>query len=118
MSTFGFSHEDAKRIGRAVRLTERDEPRQDLSSKPQDALSRGVRIMLGTHGSASWAKNSQKTITVYGGYPTTTGVPPASAYTVTAYNIFADVPQRTAVTSRWVAMSCNGFAWYLIAAEC
>lgn len=119
MAVYGFSEDDAKRIGKAVRLTERHVGKDGLSGAESERGGIGVRVMLGTHNSAAWAKNSQKTVTVHGGYPTTANSRPSvSAYTVAAHNIFVDIGERTAVTSRWVAVSCNGFGWYVIAAEC
>lgn len=121
MAIYGFSEEDAKRIGKSVRLVERHVGKDARSGPVNDRGGIGARIMLGTHSSAAWSKNSQKTVTLYGGYPTTANSrPAASAYTVTAHNIFADIAAAsgTAVTSRWVAVSCNGFGLYVIAAEC
>lgn len=119
MATYGFSEEDAKRIGKSVRLTERYVGKGPLAGPATERGGIGVRLVLGTHNSAAWAKNAQKTITIYGGYPTTADSrPTASAYTTIAHNIFADIAAATAGTSRWCAVSCNGFGWYLIAAEC
>ena len=114
--TYGFSLNDAKRIGKAVRLVERDEPRLDLSGAKDATLSRGVRMMIGQAGTSAWSIASTRTITIYSGAPDGTGRPTASAFTAVAYNIFADVAASTA--SRWVAVSNNGWGWYLIAAEC
>lgn len=118
MSTFGFSERDAKRIGHAVRRVERGPEQVRLGGPNAHNASPGVRIMLGTHTSAAWSKNSTKVITIYGGEPSENGIPPNSAYTVSANNIFASITANSAVTSRWVAVSCNGWGWYLIAAEC
>ena len=117
MATYGFSEEDAKRIGKSVRLTERYVGKGSLSGPSSDRGGIGVRLVLGTHNSAAWAKNAQKTITIYSGYPTTADSRPTqSAYTVVAHNVFTDI--STGATARWVAVSCNGFGWYMIAAEC
>lgn len=118
MATFGFSEGDAKRIGRIVRQVERGPDKIRLGGADDGAHVQGVRLMLGTHGSAAWSKQSTKTITIYGGTPGTNGIPTASAYTVVANNIFATLAANTANTARWVAVSCNGFGWYVIAAEC
>lgn len=119
MAVYGFSEDDAKRIGKAVRLTERHVGKDELSGAQSERGGIGVRVMLGTHDSAAWVKNTQKTIMIYSGYPTTSDSRPTqSAYTVVAHNVFTDIAPRTATTSRWVAVSCNGFGWYLIAAEC
>lgn len=118
MTAFGFNEKDAKRIGQVVRLVEREPVRRDLGQPDYGSRSPGVRLMLGTHGSAAWNKQTQKTITITGGTPGTNGIPTATALTVAAYNIFANIPAKTASTARWVAVSNNGFSWYVIAAEC
>jgi hypothetical protein len=118
MATFGFSEGDAKRIGNVVRAVERHPPTIRLQSPVAEGAAPGVRLMLGTHGSAAWNKQTLKTITITGGTPGTNGIPTASALTVAAYNIFANIPAKTASTARWVAVSNNGFSWYVIAAEC
>lgn len=118
MASFGFSEGDAKRIGRVVRQVERGPDKIRLGGPNDQGATPGVRLMLGTHGTAEWAKQSTKTITIYGGTPGTNGIPTASAYTVVANNIFATLAANTANTARWVAVSCNGFGWYVIAAEC
>lgn len=117
MTAYGFSEDDAKRIGKSVRLTERLLGKDDLSGVQSERGGIGVRVMLGQHNSAAWTKHTPKTITIYGGYPTTADSRPTqSAYTVAAHNVFVDI--TTGATARWVAVSCNGFGWYLIAAEC
>lgn len=113
---YGFSESDAKRIGKAVRLVERDEPRQRFSGPDAAVGSRGVRLMIGTFGTAAWDKASSATVTIYSGDPGSSGRPTATASTVVAFNIFADI--ATGSTARWAAVSNNGFGWYLIAAEC
>lgn len=110
--TFGFSLTDAKRIGRAVRLVERDEPRQDLSGEKDATLSRGVRLLIAKHEStAGWAKETTATVTVYNGDPL------ASAITVVARNQFLTFSTSTACTQRWVALGNNGWGWYAVSQE-
>lgn len=110
--TFGFSLNDAKRIGRAVRLVERDEPRQDLSGSRDATMSRGVRLLLAKHeGTNGWAKETTATVTVYNGEPL------ASAITVVAHNQFLTFSTTTACTQRWVALGHNGWGWYAISQE-
>lgn len=118
MATYGFNENDAKRIGRVVRLVERGTDKNRLGGPTAHPPPPGVRLMLGTHSSAAWDKQSSKTVTVTGGEPGTNGIPTATAFTVSAFNIFADVSAKSASTARWVAVSNNGFGWYLIAAEC
>lgn len=119
MATYGFSEEDARRIGKSVRLTERLLGKDGLSGPENERGGGGVRVMLGTHSTAAWSKNAQKTITIYSGFPTTADSRPTqSAYTCVAHNIFTDIAAATAGTSRWCAVSCNGYGWYMIAAEC
>jgi hypothetical protein len=117
-SAYGFSADDAKRIGRAVRVVERLPPGNQTSGPVSPSGGRGVRIMLGTAGSAAWSKATTQTITVMAGPPGSTGKPTNSAGTIVAYNIFANLTTSAAMTSRWCAVSNNGFGWYLIAAEC
>lgn len=118
MPTYGFREGDARRIARAVRRVERNDGPIRLGGPRDVGPGPGVRIMLGTHGSAAWDKQSQETITIYTGFPGTNAVPTASAYTVVANNVFADIPSQTANTARWVAVSNNGWGWYVLAAEC
>jgi hypothetical protein len=110
--TFGFSLTDAKRIGRAVRLVERDEPRQDLSGEKDATVSRGVRLLLAKHeGTAGWPKETTATVTVYNGDPF------ESAITVVAHNQFLTFSTTTQCTQRWVALGNNGWGWYAINQE-
>lgn len=118
MAAYGFSDNDAKRIGKAVRVVERFGALSETSGPSSPEVSRGVRIMLGTFGTASWSKGSSKTITVMAGPPGSGGKPTNNAGTVVAYNVFATLNASTATTSRWCAVSNNGFGWYLISAEC
>lgn len=114
MPVFGFSEEDAKRIGTAVKVVERSGPRLRTSGPDNDRGAAGVRIMIGQVGTAAWSKASSAVITLYAGPPSTaTSRPTASVGTQVAHNIFADIP-----TSAYVAVSNNGFGWYVIAAEC
>jgi hypothetical protein len=114
MPVFGFSEEDAKRIGHAVRVVERSGPRLKTSGPDSERGAAGVRIMIGKVGTAAWSKASSAVITLYAGPPSTaTSRPTASVGTQVAHNIFADIP-----TSAYVAVSNNGFGWYVIAAEC
>ena len=124
---FGFRADDVKRIGSAVRIVERG---QTMQAQPQmdSASVRQFPIMLGTAGSAAWTKQASKTVTIYSGTPhTATGLPPNSAMTLTAWNIFANMSVKiaktttantTLFTARWVAVSNNGWGWYCISAEC
>lgn len=110
--TFGFSLNDAKRIGKAVRLIERDEPRQSLGGPNDAAISRGVRLLIARHEStAGWAKGTTAVVTVYNGDPI------ASAVTVVARNQFLTFSTTTACTQRWVALGHNGWGWYAVNQE-
>lgn len=113
--TFGFSLNDAKRIGKTVRVVERSDSRDRVAAR-DDTLSRAVRIVIGKSGTASWSKGASKTVTIYGGTPGADGVGSISAVTVSAWNVFATL--STVSQSRVVALSNNGWGWYLIAAEC
>ena len=110
--TFGFSLNDAKRIGKAVRLIERDEPRQSLGGPTDAAISRGVRLLIAKHEStAGWAKETTAVVTVYNGDPI------ASAMTMVASNQFLTFSTTTACTQRWVALGHNGWGWYAVSQE-
>jgi len=112
VTTFGFNLEDAKRIGRAVRLVERDEPRQELVGDQAGVVSRGVRLLLAKYAATSqWTKESTAVVTVYNG--TTL----ASAVTVVAHNQFVTFPSNTACTHHWVALGHNGWGWEAVSRE-
>lgn len=113
MPVYGFSEEDAKRIGHVVKVVERSGPRLKTSGPDSERGAAGVRIMIGKVGSAAWAKNSSAVITLYAGPPSTASLPTNSVGTQVAHNIFAEIP-----SSAYVAISNNGFGWYVIAAEC
>lgn len=113
MATFGFSANDAKRIGAAVRIVEGDRTGRRASNGYAPGANPGVRVMLGKIGSAAWNKASTATVTLYAGEPgseTTVG-------TLVARNYFANISTSTS-TARWVGLSNNGFGWLVIAAEC
>lgn len=115
-----FTPSAADRIAAAVRgfeAGERDGAPLKFSKPLMDGQGRGG-ILIGTHNSAVWLKYSQKTVTIMVGTPGTNGLPTASAYTLTVNNIFADLTAGTASTSRWVAVGWNGFAHYIISADC
>lgn len=113
MPVFGFSEEDAKRIGHVVKVVERSGPRIKTSGPDSDRGAAGVRIMIGKVGSAAWSKASSAVITLYAGPPSTASRPTNSVGTQVAHNIFAEIP-----SSAYVAVSNNGFGWYVISAEC
>jgi hypothetical protein len=117
MPTYGFSASDAKRIGAAVRIIERDRTGRHASSGANVGANvganAGVRCMLGQIGTAAWNKNATATITIYAGTPGSE----TTAGTLVARNYFANLSTSTS-TARWVSVSNNGFGWILIAAEC
>jgi hypothetical protein len=114
MPVYGFSEEDAKRIGHTVRVVERSGPRLKTAGPDSERGAAGVRIMIGQVGTAAWSKASSAVITLYAGPPSTaTSRPTNNAGTQVAHNIFAEIP-----SSAYVAVSNNGFGWYVIAAEC
>lgn len=113
MTAFGFNENDAKRIGKVVRLVEREPVRRDLGQPDYGNRSPGVRMMVGKIAGSAWSKGSGKTVTIWTGAPGSE----ASAATVSAWNYFADIA-TSANTARWVGVSNNGWGWVLIAAEC
>lgn len=113
MATFGFSANDAKRIGAAVRIVEGDRTGRRVGSGYAPGANPGVRIMLGRIGSAAWNKASTATVTLMVGEQGSETI----AGMQVARNYFANI-STSASTARWVALSNNGFGWILIAAEC
>jgi hypothetical protein len=113
-NAYGFSADDAKRIGRAVRVVERLPPQLQNTGPATPEVSRGVRLLLAKHeGSSGWAVNASAVVTIHNGTPGTL----ASASTIVAYNQFLTIPSGTACTTRWVALGHNGFGWYAVARE-
>jgi hypothetical protein len=112
MATFGFSANDAKRIGAAVRLVEGDRTGRRAGSGYAPGANAGVRIMLGKIGTAAWSKASTATVTIWAGEQGSE----SSVATQVARNYFANIPAGS--SQRWVALSNNGFGWIVIAAEC
>lgn len=111
---FGFSADDARRIGDAVREVEasRSGP---LKGVPPGGANPGVRIMLGKRSPGAWAKGGvSAVVTAYAG-----AHPAADAVgTVVAWNYFAELPTAATASLNWVGLSNNGFGWIVIAAEC
>jgi hypothetical protein len=113
-SAYGFSADDAKRIGRAVRVVERLPPGNETSGPVSPDGGRGVRLLLAKHeGSAGWSVGASAVVTIHNGTPGSV----ASAATMVAYNQFLTIPSGTACTSRWVALGHNGFGWYAISSD-
>jgi hypothetical protein len=113
-SAYGFSADDAKRIGRAVRVVERLPPQLQNTGPATPEVSRGVRLLLAKHESSNgWAVNASAVVTIQNGTPGSV----ASASTIVAYNQFLTIPSGTACTTRWVALGHNGFGWYAVARE-
>ena len=112
MATYGFSEEDSKRIGKAVRLTERHVGKDSLSGPSAERGGIGVRRLIGKHeGSNGWAKETTAVVTIYNGDPI------VSAVTVVAHNQFLTFSTTTACTQRWVALGNNGWGWYAVNQE-
>jgi hypothetical protein len=113
-NAYGFSADDAKRIGRAVRVVERLPPQNNAGGPSAPELARGVRLLLAKHESSNgWAVNASAVVTIHNGTPGSV----SSAATIVAYNQFLTIPSGTACTSRWVALGHNGFGWYAVARE-
>ena len=113
-NAYGFSADDAKRIGRAVRVVERLPPQLQNSGPATPEVSRGVRLLLAKHESSNgWAVNASAVVTIHNGTPGSV----ASASTIVAYNQFLTIPSGTACTTRWVALGHNGFGWYAVSSD-
>jgi hypothetical protein len=110
VTAFGFNENDAKRIGKVVRLAERNPSKPDLGQPDYGGRSPGVRLLIAKHSGSSWASGSTAVVTVYNGPPG--GV--ASAVTVVAYNHYVQFGSDTNCTNRWVALGHNGFGWIAI----
>lgn len=108
MPTYGFSEEDARRIGRAVRLTERYVGKGDLSGPLSERGGIGVRLLIARHDGTSWPTQTTAVVTIYNGDPI------ASAATVVASNQFLRISTNNDCTNRWVALGHNGNGWYAV----
>jgi hypothetical protein len=113
-SIYGFSSDDAKRIGAAVRAIEGNKINRSAGGQEFAGPNPGVRMMLGKRSTATWAKGgASAVVTAYAGaHPATNSVG-----TVVAYNYFVTLGTAN-TSSNWVGMSNNGFGWIVIAAEC
>ena len=107
MTAFGFNENDAKRIGKVVRLVERNPDKPSLGGPDYGGRSPGVRLLIAQHAGSSWAANSTAVVTVYNGPPGMAG----SAMTLVAYNHYMEFAEDTECTSRWVSLGHNGFGW-------
>lgn len=109
----GFTPQDAKRIGAAVRKSESgggEGGRSWYPYRPEE----GEPVRLGKTTSA-WAKGTVATITLY-----ESGTPPNETTATPAATLPNCVNKFVAVaTGKWVivAKGANGY-WYLISAEC
>ncbi|NBW15870.1 MAG: hypothetical protein EBR82_48575, partial [Caulobacteraceae bacterium] len=114
MASFGFSENDAKRIGRAVRAVERDPTKVRLGGPDADGAAPGVRLLIAKHEGSSWPTGSTAVVTLYNG-----AVPDsvATAMTMVAYNHYIKFSTDVNCTSRWVALGHNGFAWHPVDAQ-
>ena len=112
MATYGFSANDAKRIGAAVRIVEGDRTGRRASTGSNVGANAGVRCMLGKIGTAAWNKNATAVVTIYAGEQGSE----TTAGTLVARNYFASLSTSTS-TARWVSVSNNGFGWILIEAD-
>lgn len=111
MPTYGFSEEDAKRIGRSVRLTERYVGKDDLTGASSERGGIGVRLLLARHVGTSWPTQTTAVVTIYNGDPIT------SAATVVAKNQYLKFSTNANCTQNWVALGHNGWGWYAISKE-
>lgn len=111
---FGFSADDAKRIGEVVREVEGTRSGR-LKGAPSGGANPGVRIMLGKRSTLSWGKGGvSAVVTAYAG-----AHPAAQAVgTMVAWNYFVELSTAPTASSNWVGLSNNGFGWIVIAAEC
>jgi hypothetical protein len=111
-SIYGFSSDDAKRIGAAVRAVEGNKINRSAGGQEFAGPNPGVRMMLAKRSTGNWAKGSSAVVTAYGGAHVAT----ENVGTMVAWNYFVSI--GTATTAQWVGLSNNGFGWVVIAAEC
>ncbi len=109
MTAYGFNENDAKRIGRAVRAVERDPTKVRLGGPSDDGAAPGVRLLIAKHDGVGWGTGAEAMVTIYNGDP---GGEIASVATVMAYNHYIEFSSDPHLTSRWVALGHNGFAWH------
>jgi hypothetical protein len=107
VATFGFNENDAKRIGKVVRLAERNPDKPNLGNADYGSRSPGVRLLIAQHTGSSWAVGSTAIVTIYNGAPGAV----LSAVTLAAYNHYVNFASDTNCTARWVALGHNGFGW-------
>lgn len=113
MATYGFSENDARRIGRTVRLVERLGPTVSLGNPGGHGAAPGVRLLIGQLAASSWPTATTATITIYNGDAGSV----ASAVTLVAYNHWLKLAEQTNCTNRWVALGHNGFQWQPVEVE-
>ena len=112
MATYGFSEDDAKRIGKAVRLTERHVGKDPLSGPSYERGGIGVRLTVAKAGTA-FTYDSTATVTMFRGDFGSV----VSAITMVGWNQFVPMVTHTAVTNPYVAFGHNGNGWIAVAAE-
>lgn len=112
MATYGFSSEDAKRIGAVVRQVEGDRTGRRSGASGGSGATPGVRLLLAKHEStAGWPKGATAVVTIHAGDTI------APVETMVARNQFVSFSADTACTQKWVALGNNGFGWYVINSE-
>jgi hypothetical protein len=112
MPVYGFSEDDAKRIGHAVKVVERSGPTLKTSGVENAAGAAGVRLTIARVGTAFTA-NATATVTMHKGFPGSV----ASALTMVGWNQFLQLSTHTAVTNPYVAFGHNGNGWIAVAAQ-
>lgn len=112
MAVYGFSSEDAKRIGSIVRHVEADRTGRSSGAGGFVGANAGVRLLLARYdNTCSWSKGATAVVTIHAGDVI------ASVETVVARNQFLSISTQTACTQRWVALGNNGFGWYVVNQE-
>lgn len=104
MTAFGFSQEDAKRIGHTVRLSERFPQKVHLGVPGAEGAAPGVRLMIGTIGETTLPYNTA-VATIYVGSGSSN-----SAKTVAIRNSL--YPFLDTLATAYV--SNNGWGWHLV----
>lgn len=112
MAIYGFSEEDARRIGKSVRLVERHVGKDPRSGPVNERGGVGVRLTIAKAGTA-FSHSSTATVMMFSGDFGSV----ASAITMVGWNQFLPLVTHTAVTNPYVAFGHNGNGWIAVAAE-
>lgn len=107
MATYGFDEQSVKRIGKAVRISEKFPAKVRLGGPDRSGANPGVRMLLAKHTGTAWATGTTAVVTIYNGDPGAV----ATAGTVVAYNHYINF-STAGCDSKWLTLGHNGFHWH------